>query len=229
MYCYYTGASPDNLRKAREHAPSHCHGAGWTPRKMTGHDVPYFLDNGAYSGAFDPDDWLDALEAAKTEMPRRPEFVVLPDVYGDAEATLERHAEAFDASRRAFDPRHADADVYAVLQPGVPIAKQVEEHVATWAPEGFFVGGSKRWKRAHGDEVVRQARDLGKPVHVGNPSDADGLAWAYRTGFDSADTTSVFQNQNWHWLERLEAATEETASPEPRDVDQTDFAEWGEA
>ena len=40
MRLYYTGGPPDNLRKARQHAPSHSHGYGWTPQKMTPHDAP---------------------------------------------------------------------------------------------------------------------------------------------------------------------------------------------
>jgi hypothetical protein len=51
MRLYYTGASPANVRKAREHAPSHSH--GWTPQKMTPHDAPYFLYNGAYTDSYD--------------------------------------------------------------------------------------------------------------------------------------------------------------------------------
>ncbi|RZV05187.1 hypothetical protein BDK88_4208 [Natrinema hispanicum] len=40
--------------------------------------------------------------------------------------------------------------------------------------------------------------------------------WAYKTGFDSCDTTSIFQNGYCHYLEKLEAATEETGSPDLR-------------
>ena len=64
---YYTGASPNNLRKARDHAPSHTHGYGWTPQKMTPHDAPFFLDNGAYTRSFDADAYYETTDATLTE------------------------------------------------------------------------------------------------------------------------------------------------------------------
>jgi len=210
MKLYYTGASPDNLRKARQHAPSHTHGYGWTPQKMTPHPGPYFVDNGAYTESFDAGAWLDALEKAKTEMPDWPNFIVLPDVYGDAEATRERHSEWMCG--RPLLPRRTDWTHYAVLQPGLPVDDQLDYAAYTIRVDGVFVGGPQRWQRAHGDEIVAGADERGLKTHVGNPGGADGLVWAYRTGFDSADTTTVFQNGYWHYLEKLERATEETHS-----------------
>jgi hypothetical protein len=84
---YYTGASPNNLRKARDHAPSHTHGYGWTPQKMTPHDAPFFLDNGAYTRSFDADAYYETIDRALTEMPTSPDFFVLPDVDGEPEQT----------------------------------------------------------------------------------------------------------------------------------------------
>lgn len=210
MRLYYTGASPDNLRKAREHAPSHSHGYGWTPQKMTPHDGAYFLDNGAYSGKFDGELWVQTLDEALTEMPTEPDFVVLPDVPGDARATIEKHREwLYD---RPLPLRSGEIMRYWVLQPGLSLETQFD---AIEGCQGVFVGGSRRWLRAHGDTIVRLARERGLRTHVGNPDGEDGLTWAYRTGFDSADTTTVFQNGYWHYLERLEDATEETGPPEP--------------
>jgi hypothetical protein len=65
------------------------------------------------------------------------------------------------------------------------------------------------------DEIVREARGRDLRTHVGNPGGEGGLVWAYRTGFDSADTTTVFQNGYWHYLDRLEAITEETGTSDP--------------
>jgi len=222
MRLYYTGGSPDNLRKAREHAPSHTHAYGWTPQKMTSHDAPYFLDNGAFSHNFDGELWVATLEEALTEMPTEPDFVVLPDVPGDAEATIEKHR------RWLYDeplPLGAGEIMrYWVIQPGLPIDEQID---AVEGCQGVFVGGTKRWLRAHGAEVVREARARGLRTHVGNPGGEDGLVWAYRTGFDSADTTTVFQNGYWHYLDQLEEATEETGGTgEPDPVEQANLAEW---
>lgn len=216
MRLYYTGASPDNLRRAREHAPSHTHGYGWTPRKMTPHDGPYFLDNGAFADNFDNERWVRMLDEALTEMPTTPDFVVLPDVPGDARKTIEKHREFL--YEKPLPLRASEIMRYWVLQPGLPISDQL---AAVEGCQGVFVGGSKRWLRAHGDEIVREARSRGLRTHVGNPGGVDGLEWAYRTGFDSADTTTVFQNGYWHYLDRLEAATEETGTSDPAAGSQT--------
>ena len=224
MRLYYTGASPDNLRKAREHAPSHSHGYGWTPVKMTPHEEHYFLDNGAFSGDFDPEAWVDTLERALTEMPTDPDFVVLPDVPGDAAATIERHREwLYD---QPMPLRSGEVMRYWVLQPGLPVADQF---AAIEGCQGVFAAGPKRWLRAHGDEIVRNARDRNLRCHVGKPSGEDGLRWAYRTGFDSADTTTVFQNQYWHYLDHLERATDETGQPAEREDSQGQLDDFADA
>lgn len=234
MRLYYTGASPDNLRQAREHAPSHVHGAGWTPAKMTPHPVPWFLDNGAYADDFDPDAFEQAMQDAK-EMPSLPDFIVLPDVYGDAEATRDRHHRWLTARKPDHPWRskyavlsRGDFTRYAVLQPGRSIDEQIGEWASKIYVDGLFLGGPVRWKRAVGNDVVEQARANDLPVHVGNPGGADGLVWAYRTGFDSADTTTVFQNGYWHYLDRLERATEETTPSPAHDSSQSALDGWVE-
>lgn len=238
MRLYYSGASPDNLRKAREHAPSHAHGAMWTPQKMTrsglASQTPYALDNGAYSHKFDGELWATTLDQALTEMPHDPDFVVLPDVPGDAVATIEKHTYWLRDAPLPLDA--GELMRYWVIQPGLPIKSQFEamdDLGSRRLPpvEGVFVGGSKRWVRAHAEMIVREAHERGLLAHVGNPSGKDGLVWAYRTGFDSADTTTVFQNQYWHYLDRLEAATEETGDrPGPDAVEQTSLGgNWGGA
>lgn len=220
MRLYYTGGSPNNLKRAREHAPSHSHGFGWTPQKMTPHDVPYFLDNGAFTDNFNPELWRDALETALLEMPIEPDFAVLPDVYGDAEATIERHRHWL---RERLLPLHAGELLrFWVLQPGLSLDEQFD---AIEGCQGVFVGGPQRWKRTFGEEIVRRAHERDLRAHVGNPGGADGLVWSYRCGFDSCDTTTIFQNQYWHYLERLEAATEETCSSSTTDTAQSTLAD----
>lgn len=205
MRLYYTGASPNNLRKARQAAPSHTHGAGWTPQKMTPHDVPYFLDNGAYTDSFDGDEWVDLIDEALTEMPTTPDFVVMPDEFGDAEATIEKHQKWL--YEKPLPLRSGELARYWVLQPGLSIEEQFD---AIEGCQGVFVGGPKRWKRAYATKIIAEAEKRDLRTHVGNPGGREGLVWAYKQGFDSADTTSVFQNGYWHYLELLEEVTEET-------------------
>ena len=225
MRLYYTGGSPDNLRKAREHAPSHSHGYGWTPQKMTPHDAPYFLDNGAYTDHFDSEAWVETVERALIEMPRSPDFLVLPDVFGCAESTIRRHRDWL--YRKSMGVGSGQCMRYWVLQPGIPIEEQFE---AIEGCQGVFIGGPKRWKRAYGSAIVSEAEESGLRTHLGNPGGEGGLVWAYRTGFDSVDTTTVFQNGYWHYLDALEAVTEETGSSDPEPgadgAAQTDLAGW---
>ncbi|ELY86487.1 hypothetical protein C484_18077 [Natrialba taiwanensis DSM 12281] len=182
----------------------------WMPQKMTLYDMNYAHDNGAYGGHFDGDVWVSTLERALTEMPTEPDFVVLPDVPGDAKATIETHREwLYD---RPLCLGAGEVMRYWVLQPGLPIGEQFD---AVEGCQGVFVGGSKRWLRAHGEQIVAEARERDLRAHVGNPGGKNGLVWAYRTGFDSCDTTTIFQNGYWHYLDRLEDATEETGSPDP--------------
>jgi hypothetical protein len=222
MRLYYTGASPNNIRKARQYAPSHSHGYGWTPTKMTkSHDAPYFLDNGAYSDDVDPGAYYDLIDEALREMPTSPDFIVLPDVYEDAEATIDKHREWL--YNRKLPVGSGQMMRYWVIQPGVDLVEQFE---AIEGCQGVFVGGPQRWKRAHGAEIVALAQERGLRTHVGNPGGEDGLVWAYETGFDSTDTTSVFQNQYWHYLTALEDATAETDNEPTVDSQQATVGEW---
>jgi len=209
----------------------------WTPQKMTtsgpASTAAYAIDNGAYTHKFDGELWAATLDSALREMPHDPDFVVLPDVPGDALATIKKHIHWL---REAPLPLRAGEIMrYWVIQPGLPIRTQFERMDALGSRDvppvqGVFVGGSKRWLRAHGDLIVTEARERGLLTHVGNPSGVEGLVWAYETGFDSADTTTVLQNQYWHYLERLEAATDETnGTGDPDPIEQARIGEWGDA
>lgn len=203
MRLYHGASSPDCIRQCRQAAPSHVHGTCWTPYKMTPHEWPYFIDNGAFTGTFNPEEWLDLLDSIDEKMPHPPDFVVLPDELNDAEGTLAKHREwAHEVVDRGFRPAF-------VAQPGLPARQQVT------LADGFgadvvFVGGECRWQRAHGQEIVDECHARGLQAHIGNPGGKDRLLWAFRAGFDSADTSSIVQNENYHWLEELEALNGES-------------------
>lgn len=201
MRVYMGNCGRGDLRKARQTAPSHVFGHCWTPQHKGLETVPYIVDNGAYVAAqnsepWDLDAWLELLDRM-SEFSYGPDFVVLPDEYNDAEGTIEKHRQyAPEVLDRGLPPA-------AVVQPGMDVATQVRLADRIGA-EFVFVGGENRWKRAYGHEIVENAHELGLKVHIGNPGGKDGLEWSYKIGADSADTSSVVQNQFWHYLEKLE-------------------------
>lgn len=197
MRIYLGSTGPGAFKTARETAPSHVYGACWTPQKMTPHEWPYFIDNGAYTDSFDEGEWLALLNEVPERMPYLPDFVVLPDVYNDAEATLEHH--------RRYVPEVRDRNLLPapVLQPGLPVRTQVALYdrlnVRT-----VFVGGECRWQSAHAEEIVETAHEHALNVHIGNPGSRDSMVRWARLGVDSMDTTSIVQNGNWDWLRAVE-------------------------
>lgn len=204
MRLYHGSASNPSLRKARQAAPSHTHGHCLTPQNNRWQDVPFIVDNGEWIAnkngeQWNPDAWLEFLDELSTYA-YKPDFVVLPDGYNDAEKTIEKHRKwAHEVLDRGLDPA-------PVLQPGLPIEMQAELARRLGA-DFVFVGGETRWKRAYGQEIVEQAHKRDLKVHIGNPSGKEGLTWAYKIGADSADTTSVVRDEKWGWLEKLEECT----------------------
>lgn len=204
MRIYMGGTNRSRLRKARQLAPSHVFGTTWTPADQRLSDVPFFVDNGAFTSSFDLDEWTTLLDDL-VQYNYSPDFVVLPDEYNDAAGTIERHREhAHEVIDRGLPPA-------AVIQPGMSIQTQIRLADEIGA-EFAFVGGETRWKRAHGHEIVREAHDRDLAVHIGRPDGEDGLPWAYNIGADSADTSTIDQNGYWHYLERLEDVTEPHSS-----------------
>ncbi|RZV05188.1 hypothetical protein BDK88_4209 [Natrinema hispanicum] len=86
---------------------------------MTPHDGPYFIDNSVYTDSFDPDAYYETLDRALTEMPTSPDFFVLPDVYGDAEATIDAHREWL--TDRKLPIGSGEVMCYWVVQPDLPL------------------------------------------------------------------------------------------------------------
>lgn len=205
MRIYLGKCGRSDLRKARQTAPSHVFGHCWTPQNVGLETVPFFVDNGEFVANKNDDEWssgewLDLLDRL-SEFSYKPDFIVLPDAYDDAEATIQRHREwAGEVLKRGLDPAF-------VLQPGLPERMQIR--LADQLSAKFvFVGGADRWTRALGPEIVELAHDRGLKVHIGSPPGGpNALAWSYRIGADSADTSSVTASQSWNWLENLEKAS----------------------
>lgn len=205
MRVYHTCASTPDVEHARSVAPSVEHGTAAIPRRLS-HTSPWFLDNGAYRAwnadeEWDADAFRDALARASD-----PEFVVVPDAPGDADATADRADGWVD---EIVGHGHTP---YGVIQPG-----HVREQFADLpdACEGVLVGGAgganarRDWRRAPYEDgrpaiahICEAAAERGLSVHVGRPG--RNLGWWAEQPIDSVDTASIVRNGYWGRLRQLE-------------------------
>lgn len=216
MHLFHTCASRNDLETAAEHAPSFEHGVGWVPNKVCRHDWAYFLDNGCYKAWRENREWTgDAFRerlGGLGEMPRPPEFVVLPDVPRDARRSLERSEQWVDVVQE-----HG-YDYYLPVQDGMSPGRAVQE-AGRLGASGLFIAGSARYKWEYAHLLVDLSHEHGLNAHIGNPGEAgtDGstkgvapsaqsLTWARDTGADSVDSSSIVRNGYWGRLRSLEAS-----------------------
>ena len=129
---YYTGASPNNLRKARDHAPSHTHGYGWTPQKMTPHDAPFFLDNGAYTRSFDADAYYETTDATLTESLSAVDNTDDPRSES-MKISMAEHFSEFEHEYRE-DP-HTDAEVVFEDDQLIVVADHTGHELSEWVSD----------------------------------------------------------------------------------------------
>ena len=195
MIIYHGHPSPTSIEQCRDAAPSYTHGAEWSPAKMTPHDWPFILDNGAYHAFVNGFPWDATAFVGRLNqidsMPRDPDFVVLPDSVANPEETKERSQQWADLVkfRTAFAVQNGLNSEEAV---------QFADRIGAGV---LFVGGTINWKRKHAPEIVEAAHDHGLECHIGRPSD---LVWARDIGADSVDTISIVRNESWGRLRRLE-------------------------
>jgi hypothetical protein len=163
---------------------------------MTPHDWPYIVDNGCY-GVDDPDEWdpepfFNRLKTIDDRMPRDPNFIVLPDVPGEPDATLER--SLYYVERVA----ELGYDYYLPIQEGNSI-RNVVSLAQSIDASGIFVGlGIDQTVSS----LIELAHGEGLGVHIGRPG--TDLTWARDLGADSVDTTTIVRNGAWGRLRRLE-------------------------
>lgn len=142
-------------------------------------------DNGCYSAGdrFDLGRWLawlDRMAVARDICL----FAAVPDVVGDARATLARW----------------EATAHLVRPTGYPLAyvlQDGQEHLPVpWSEvDAVFVGGSTEWKLGSGARsLVSEARHRGKWAHMGRVNSGKRLLYASRIGCGSADGTYMAFN-----------------------------------
>jgi hypothetical protein len=144
----------------------------------------FAADNGCFGDKWVEDKHLSWLE----QLPReRCLFAVAPDVYPDAEATLNRSIGYFDLIRDMGFP------VALVAQDGA------EDLDMPWDDfDCLFIGGErtmdprKEWKvSAIAERLVHRARNQGKWVHMGRVNSVGRMERARSMGCHSADGTFI--------------------------------------
>lgn len=137
------------------------------------------VDNGAFTDSYPGDDRFMAFLSADIQRQADCLFVAVPDVLGDAAATLEQFP------RMAARIKGAGWPVALVGQDGM------ENMPVPWDDvDWLFVGGSTAWKLGAGAEaLIRQAQARGVRVHVGRVNSTRRYRHFAALGCDSADGT----------------------------------------
>lgn len=122
-----------------------------TRNKIAG--CPYGLDNGCFN-RFDEKTWLRLVDEAYDPI-KRPVFVTLPDIVGDARRTLDLFS--------CFEHKTAGLPRALVLQDGIG------NYEIPWdSIDAVFVGGSDEFKvSTEAINACRVAKMLHKWIHVG--------------------------------------------------------------
>lgn len=134
-------------------------------------------DNGCFNEKWQPDHWLDWLDKMRSVPGCL--FAVVPDKVGDAYATRQLFSEwCAMVTDLGYRPAY-------VAQDGATCAS------IPWSDiECLFVGGSTEWKLSrHAETVVREAKRLGKWVHMGRVNSQKRMMLAASWGVDSCDGT----------------------------------------
>ena len=139
-------------------------------------ELPWAIDNGAYAG-FDYKAFLSLL--AREEHHRdESKFLTVPDVVGSATKTL--------AQFRLWAPRLQGWSLAFACQDG-------QERVQIpWEVDAIFIGGSTKWKVSkHAVDIVKEAKDRGKWVHIGRVNNVCRYEGFAALGADSCDGTGL--------------------------------------
>ena len=146
--------------------------------------APYALDNGAYPAwkngtKWDEVAWLRLLDRA-ARCPMQPEWVLVPDVVTNREATLEAWGRWLpEVVQRGLVPAFAVQD--GMTADDVPGDAKV-----------LFVGGSTEWKW----QTVPMWCSQFRRVHVGRVNYINQLEICYQVGAESTDGTGWFRGDD---------------------------------
>jgi len=141
--------------------------------------VEWCADNGCFGKGYPGDEkwlaWLEKNAHAAADCL----FATAPDVVGDAAATLARSAPFLPLIRAMGYP------AALVAQDGL------EDLDIPWDEfDVLFIGGSTEWKLGPATrDLIKQAKDRGKWVHMGRVNSQRRYRYAHEIGCDSVDGT----------------------------------------
>lgn len=136
--------------------------------------VTWALDNGCFNPAWDRIGWLRGLERYSSVPGCL--FASVPDVVGDAQATLDLWHRDWDTVKQyGFAPAY-------VLQDGCT--------VIPFDAEAVFIGGTTAFKLSiEAGTLAHEAKRRGLHVHMGRVNSFRRVQYAYDFGCDTADGT----------------------------------------
>lgn len=150
-----------------------------SPEQAYAMGVVWAMDNSAFVG-FNADKFRSKLHAFRS-FNDRCLWAVAPDVVGDAKTTLVQFEQ--------WQPEIAD------LGYKLAFAAQngIKDTVVPWDRfECLFIGGDTQFKLSQQTaDVVREAKQRGKWVHMGRVNSLKRIRYAFSIGCDSVDGTSM--------------------------------------
>ena len=159
--------------------------------------MPWAADSGCYANRWDEESWYRFL-FNRREHAARCLFATVPDVVGDAAATLARF-ELYGAHVRAF---------------GYPVAYVAQDGSDDVEPpwddfDVLFIGGTTLFKLGPvARQLCAQAHRYGKRLHMGRVNSGRRFEYARALGADTADGTflTIAPDTNlprlMRWLDR---------------------------
>lgn len=169
-------------------------GWGWMvgPLDHGGDDMfgmPWALDNGAWPAFSQGIEWdREAFLRALDRHGSGADFIVIPDVVADREASLQLTQQWLPLLLARADL--GDAQLLIAVQDGMGMSEigrlaQMDERI------GIFIGGSTDWKLQAIIPWGRWAKERGLYCHVGRVNTSRRIALCAAANADSFDGTSV--------------------------------------
>lgn len=141
----------------------------------------FALDNGAFSG-LNRDAWFRLLEK-HLRYKDKCMFVTIPDIVGNAKRTHELYGMITQDKRT-----HPYTDVWSyVMQDGVE-----DTHINWMGMRHIFIGGTDKFKDSQACyDIVKTAKALDIPVHVGRVNQIKRFRVYHELGADTCDGSSI--------------------------------------